>query len=122
MSGGIGEGQDHAAHRIQRDIEQVAAVDVEFSPQPVQVGQQLAGPPLDRQARDLDVQALQVISRSLDHHDVPAQLIGHQQQGLAQAAQTSIPARSGRSASAGAVSRSGGSPSPATSCCSDVPP
>jgi hypothetical protein len=34
-AGQIGEGEDDTAHRVQRHVEQVPAVDIKFGPQPV---------------------------------------------------------------------------------------
>ena len=42
-AGRAGEGQDDAAHRVQRHVEQVAAVDVQLGAQLVQLGEQPLG-------------------------------------------------------------------------------
>jgi hypothetical protein len=62
----------------------VAAVHVELGAQLVQLGEQALGQ-VDRQAGDLDLEGLVMLVGSLDHHDVPAVLVSHQQQGQAQA-------------------------------------
>ena len=70
-AGRAGEGEDDPAHRVQRHVEQVAAVDVEVGAQLVQFGEQALGL-ADRQAGDLDLQARLMLVRGLDHHDVAA--------------------------------------------------
>jgi hypothetical protein len=52
----------------------------------VQLGEQPLGL-ADRQPGDLDQQALLVLARGLDHHDIAATAIGDQQQRQAQAAE-----------------------------------
>ena len=79
-----GEGEVHPAHPAERHVEQVAAVHVKLGPQLVQLGEQALGQ-VDRQAGHLDLQGFVMLVRRLDHHDVPAVLVGHQQQGQAQA-------------------------------------
>ena len=70
-AGRAGEREDDAAHRDQRHVEQVAAVDVELGAQLVQLGEQALGQ-VDRQAGHLDLQARLMLVRGLDHHDVAA--------------------------------------------------
>ena len=86
-AGRPGEGEDDTAHRVQRDVEQVAAVDVEVGAQLVQFGEQALGQ-TDRQAGDLYLQDRLMFAGALDHHDIAAVLIGDQQQRQAQAPQS----------------------------------
>jgi hypothetical protein len=76
-AGQVGESEDDTAHRVQRHVEQVPAVDVTFGPQLVQVREQPLGQ-ADRQARHLDLQARLMLVRRLDHHDVAAELVADQ--------------------------------------------
>jgi hypothetical protein len=68
---GGGEVQRNAAERIQRHVEQVAAVDIELGAQLVQFGEQRLGQ-AHRQARDLNLEFLLMFVRGLDHHHIAA--------------------------------------------------
>jgi hypothetical protein len=64
----------------------IAISDVQLGTEPVKLGQQPLGHS-DRQTGDLDVEAVMMLGRALDQHDVPAVLVADQQQGQAQARQ-----------------------------------
>ena len=71
IPGGAAKCQHNAAKRIQRHVEQVAAVDIELGAQLVQFGEQLLGQ-AHRQARDLNLESRLMLVRGLDHHDIAA--------------------------------------------------
>jgi hypothetical protein len=85
-AGRPGEAEADAAHRLERHLKQVTAVDVELDAQMVQLGEHALGIG-DGQPGDLGLQTRVVLARPGDHHDVAAPGIGDQQQGQLQAPQ-----------------------------------
>lgn len=86
-AGRLAEAEADSFHWRQRHVEEVAAVDVELGAELIELGEHPLGL-VDGQAGDLDLQLRLVVVRRLDHQDIPAALVGDQQQGQAQASQS----------------------------------